>query len=109
MLARVAALALVLTGGAAPDGGGDAPLVVNVKSGLVVAENGRVYELDGGAWLADELLLARARDLERYHAEAKECREKPVELPPVVTVGAPVAVVLAAIAGFLGGYFAPKP
>ncbi|HEY0881191.1 MAG TPA: hypothetical protein VGD87_06665 [Archangium sp.] len=75
----------------------------------MVDTKGRVYELDGGAWLADELLLARARDLEWYHAEAKECREKPVELPVAVTVGLPLGITIALIVGFVGGFLVPKP
>lgn len=103
---RVAALALVLTGGAVPDGGGDAPRVVSVRHGLVVGDDGRTVELDGGVWLSTELAVARAQDLERYHAEVLALRQQPPPPPAAIIIA---ALVLALGGGVAIGYLLPRP
>lgn len=100
---RVAALALVLTGGAVPDGGGDAPRVASVRHALAVLDDGRTVELDGGVWLSTELAIARAQDLERLSAENRALRTSPTP-PPLVVL---VLVSLALGAGVAAGYLIP--
>lgn len=103
---RVAALALVLTGGAVPDGGGDAPRVVSVRHALAVGDDGRTYELDGGVWLDTPTAILRAQDLERLAAENDALKRQPPPPPPLIVA---LLVTLSLGAGLAAGYLLPRP
>lgn len=99
-------LLLLLALATAPDGG-DAPLrVVGVAHGLLVLDDGRTVDVDGGVWLTDSIAIARAQDIERLAAENAELRRAPPPPPPWYLVA---AVLLAAGAGVVGGYLLPRP
>ena len=100
----VLALALLVS---SADGGADAPLrAVGVAHGLLELDDGRIVTVDGGVWLADQVALDRARDIERLAAENRELKSHPVEVPvvPLVTV-----ILVVALAAYAGGYFTPHP
>ena len=101
---HAAALALVLS--LAPDAGTDALRVLSVSHASALGDDGRTYELDGGAWLSDEVLLARAKDLERLSAENARLREQPPPAPPLAVT---LLVVAAVGIGFALGIALPHP
>lgn len=100
MLAAVACFVLA----SAPLDAGDAPRVVSVRHALLVGDDGRTYSLDGGVWLDDATLVARAQDLERLAAENRALRSTPPTPPLAMTL----AVLAALVLGFTGGYLWPK-
>jgi len=99
---RLLALCVLLASGGAPAStdAGDAPRVVSVRHALLLGDDGRTYDLDGGVWLDDATLMQRAKDLERLAAENRALRETPVAPPLAMTL----AVLSALVLGVTGGY-----
>lgn len=96
------AVALVVRDAMAQDLPADAPRVVDVHAAHVVAKDGRILEVNGGAWLPDEVLKARAKELVQCRAENDTFRAQASAPPPpgpvlVAVVGG--AVVLSLLGG----------
>lgn len=101
MLSRAIALALALSGGAARGQDGGLPAVVDVERAELHQPDAGVVLVTGGAWLRDDILLARAEDLQRPPA--------PSPTPPPSPAVLVVTAVLSALAGYVGGLLTPRP
>lgn len=62
------------------DGGVDRP-VLDVRYARVTTADGGIFEVTGGAWLSDAVLIARASDLVTAQAELDAARRAP-RAPP---------------------------
>ncbi len=80
------------------------PAVLDVERASVQVRDGGVLTVVGGAWMRDDVLLARAQDLERLSAENKKLKESVEPMPLPLFVG----LVAGLCAGAVAGYFIAK-
>lgn len=97
------ALAVLSSSVAAEDGG--QPRVLDVELAHIVQSDGGALDVTGGAWLRDDVVMARAREFraaEAMNAALKDnCADAP---PPPPASGVTVMVVLtASLIVFAGG------
>jgi hypothetical protein len=59
------------------DAGSDAPFVLDVRHALVTTQDGGVFEVTGGGWLADSVLIDRASEIVATQAELERLKEMP--------------------------------
>ncbi len=100
----IGAVLAVLSSSVAVEDGGQ-PRVIDVELAHIVQSDGGVTDVAGGAWLRDDVVMARARELraaEAMNAALKEnCADAP---PPPPASGVTVMVVLtASLIVFAGG------
>lgn len=98
---RALFLALALSGGAARGQDGGLPAVVDVERAELHQPDGGVMLVTGGAWLRDDILLARAQDLQRPPS--------PSPTPPPAPAALVVTAIISALAGYVGGLLTPRP
>ena len=88
-----------LSAARAQDGGVDVPRVISVRSGLLLSDDGNRFEVDGGAWLRDDLLIQRAQDFTRLDEENRQLKLAPRPTPVLVIVTTAISIVLGAAGG----------
>lgn len=90
----------------------DAPLlepgryVLEVDHGSVVTPSGLALDIQGGAYLDEQTLLAVARELSALRAETAVLRNRP--MPPMISTPMAVAMMVATLGMGVGSYFLLK-
>lgn len=79
---------------------GDAPFrVLSIQDGVLTLEDGRVVAVDGGVWLADDIAIARAKDLQRLAAENATLKTAPPTTSGSLVVALVVGITLGVALG----------